>query len=109
MIAGHLAGSYHVYCLDVRGRGESEWGPPDGYHFENYVADLEAVREALGLRRFALVGTSMGGLIAMQYTPRFPERVSRVVFNDIGPEIDPAGADAHRASTWAALRRCSPT
>ena len=91
MIAGHLAGSYHVYCLDVRGRGESEWGPPDGYHFENYVADLEAVREALGLRRFALVGTSMGGLIAMQYTPRFPERVSRVVFNDIGPEIDPVG------------------
>lgn len=90
-IASRLAAQYHVYCLDVRGRGESEWGPPDGYHVENYVADLEAVRVALGLRNFALVGTSMGGIITMNYTPRFPEHVRRVVLNDIGPEIDPAG------------------
>jgi pimeloyl-ACP methyl ester carboxylesterase len=49
------------------------------------------VREALGLQRFALVGTSMGGIISMNYTPRFPERVDRVVLNDIGPEVDPVG------------------
>jgi pimeloyl-ACP methyl ester carboxylesterase len=90
-IATKLSDRYHVYCLDVRGRGESEWGPANGYHVENYVADLEAVREALGLQRFALVGTSMGGIISMNYTPRFPERVDRVVLNDIGPEVDPVG------------------
>lgn len=90
-IANILAARYHVYCLDVRGRGESEWGPPDQYNIDTYVEDLEAVREALGLQRFALVGTSMGGLITMQYAPRFPERVSRAVLNDIGPEIDPTG------------------
>ena len=90
-VANRLAASYHVYCLDVRGRGESEWGPPDGYHVDNYVADLEAVREALGLQQFALVGTSMGGVITMNYAPRFPERVTRAVLNDVGPEIDPAG------------------
>lgn len=90
-IAARLAARLHVYCLDVRGRGETEWGPPDGYHVDNYVADLEAVREALGLERFALVGTSMGGLITMSYAPAFPERVSRAVLNDIGPEIDPRG------------------
>ena len=89
--AERLSASFHVYCLDVRGRGESDWGPPDGYHMENYVADLEAVREGLGLQRFALVGTSMGGHITMQYAPRFPDRVRKVVINDIGPEIDPAG------------------
>jgi esterase len=91
-IANRLAARHHVYCLDVRGRGESEWGPPDGYHVDNYVDDLEAVREALGLQKFALVGTSMGGIITMNYAPRFPERVTRAVLNDIGPEIDPAGA-----------------
>jgi esterase len=90
-VATHLSEKYHVYCLDVRGRGESEWGPATGYHVENYVADLEAVRQALGLQRFALVGTSMGGIIIMNYAPRFPDRVERVVLNDIGPEIDPVG------------------
>lgn len=90
-IAPRLAERFHVYCLDVRGRGESEWGPPDGYHTDNYVADLEAVRSALSLESFALVGTSMGGLISMNYAARHPGNVSRVVLNDIGPEIDPAG------------------
>jgi pimeloyl-ACP methyl ester carboxylesterase len=90
-IANILAARYHVYCLDVRGRGESEWGPPEQYTIDTYVADLEAIREALGLQRFSLVGTSMGGLITMQYAPKFPERVERAVLNDIGPEIDPAG------------------
>jgi len=90
-IATRLAARFHVYCLDVRGRGESDWGPADGYHTQNYVADLEAVREALGLQKFALVGTSMGGIITMNYAPKYPERVTRAVINDIGPEIDPAG------------------
>ncbi len=90
-IAQRLAERFHVYCLDVRGRGESEWGPPDGYHMENYVADLEAIRAALNLEAFALVGTSMGGLISMNYGARYPGCVSRMALNDIGPEIDPAG------------------
>lgn len=90
-VANLLAANHHVYALDVRGRGESEWGPPEQYAIDTYVADLEAIRAALGLQRFSLVGTSMGGLIAMQYAPRYPERVARAVLNDIGPEIDPAG------------------
>lgn len=90
-IASYLSGRFHVYCLDVRGRGESAWGPPEGYGIDTYVADLEAVREALGLERLTLIGTSMGGIITINYAPRFPERVERLVINDIGPEIDPVG------------------
>jgi pimeloyl-ACP methyl ester carboxylesterase len=92
-VASRLSGNFHVYCLDVRGRGESEWGPPDGYHTGNYVEDLEAVRAALGLERMALVGTSMGGLISMYYAAMHPDRVTRVALNDIGPEIDPKGLE----------------
>jgi pimeloyl-ACP methyl ester carboxylesterase len=88
-VASVLAEHYHVYALDVRGRGETEWGPPDGYHFANYVTDLEAVREALGLERFSLIGTSMGGLIAMYYAAMHPSRVQRVVLNDVGPDVPP--------------------
>lgn len=90
-VATQLAQDYHVYCLDVRGRGESDWGPADGYHVANYVADLEAIREALGLDRITLVGTSMGGLITMYYSSQYPERVRRAVLNDVGPEISPEG------------------
>lgn len=92
-IASHLAERFHVYCLDVRGRGESAWGPLEAYGTDTYVADLEAVREALGLRRFTLIGTSMGGIISLNYAPKFPDRVDRVVLNDIGPEIDPTGLE----------------
>jgi pimeloyl-ACP methyl ester carboxylesterase len=91
VIAAHLAAKYHVYCLDVRGRGESAWGPAEGYGVDTYVQDLEAVRAALGIQHFTLVGTSMGGIITINYAPRYPERVDKVVINDIGPEIDPAG------------------
>jgi pimeloyl-ACP methyl ester carboxylesterase len=90
-VATKLAENSHVYCLDVRGRGESEWGEPDGYHVGNYVADLEAVRQALGIEQMALVGTSLGGLISIYYAPHHPDRVTKVVLNDIGPEIDPTG------------------
>lgn len=92
-IADYLAAKCHVYCLDVRGRGESAWGPAESYSIDTYVADLEAVREALGLQRFSLVGTSMGGLISMQYAPQFPDRVERVVLNDVGTEVDPRGLE----------------
>ncbi|MEP6871790.1 MAG: alpha/beta hydrolase [Anaerolineaceae bacterium] len=91
VVAAHLAANFHVYCLDVRGRGESAWGALEEYGTDTYVSDLEAVREALGLQRFTLIGTSMGGIISMNYAPKYPQRVDRVVLNDIGPEIDPAG------------------
>jgi len=90
-IATRLATNYHVYCLDVRGRGESGWGPANEYGFDTYVADLEAIREGLGLQKMTLVGTSMGALIAIQYAAKFPEHVEKLVVNDAGPEVDPAG------------------
>lgn len=99
-IAAVLAEDYHVYSLDVRGRGESEWGKPNGYHFANYVEDLEAVREGLGIPSFALVGTSMGGLISMHYGAKYPRHVSAIAMNDIGPDIDPSGL--HRILSMAA-------
>lgn len=89
--AARLAEHFQVYCLDVRGRGESEWGPAEGYATDTYVADLEGVRDVLGLQEMALVGTSMGGGISTYYAAAHPEHVTKVVLNDIGPEITPAG------------------
>jgi esterase len=91
-LAPILASKYHVISVDVRGRGDSQWGPPTEYINQNYVTDLAKMLEELGVARASLLGTSMGGMISMIYAGGWPERVERLVINDIGPEIDPVGA-----------------
>jgi esterase len=90
-LAPRLAARYHVISLDVRGRGDSQWGPPGDYNPAVYVQDLAALLDHLGFRRVTLIGTSMGGVISMMFAGGYPDRVDRLVLNDIGPEIDPAG------------------
>jgi len=91
-LAKHLAPRYRVISVDVRGRGDSDWGPPTDYLPQNYVTDLAAMLESIGIARTSLIGTSMGGIISIMYAGGWPDRVERLVLNDIGPEIDPAGA-----------------
>ncbi len=63
---------------DERGHGLSDWDVED-FSFEARIADLEAVVEASGLERFALLGMAQGGPVAVAYAHRHPERVSRLV------------------------------
>lgn len=44
-----------------------------------YVEDLEAVRQKLGLTKFAMLGDSFGGFIAMAYASAHPEHVAKLV------------------------------
>jgi pimeloyl-ACP methyl ester carboxylesterase len=90
-LAPHLTNRYHVISVDVRGRGDSEWGPPGEYAPPAYVGDLLLMLEALELDRVTLIGTSMGGIVSMIFASSYPHRVERLVLNDIGPEIDPGG------------------
>jgi esterase len=91
-LAPHLASKYHVISVDVRGRGDSQWGPPTEYLPQNYVTDLARMLEELGIARASLIGTSMGGIISMMYAGGWPERVERLLLNDIGCEIGAEGA-----------------
>ncbi len=91
-LARHLSPGYHVISVDVRGRGDSQWGPPTDYLPQNYVTDLAAMLDSIGIARTSLIGTSMGGIISIMYAGGWPDRVERLVLNDIGPEVDSAGA-----------------
>ncbi|HYA34751.1 MAG TPA: alpha/beta hydrolase, partial [Candidatus Binataceae bacterium] len=73
------------------GRGDSEWGPGVDYTPQNYVADLAGFLDTAGIGRVTLIGTSMGGMISILFAGGYPERVERVVLNDIGPDIDATG------------------
>src|SRR5262249_32648516 len=68
LVAPQLAAAgYHVFALDWRGHGDSEWiGSGGYYHFVDYSADLAFVIRALG-GRAVLVGHSMGATSAMNY------------------------------------------
>jgi pimeloyl-ACP methyl ester carboxylesterase len=90
-LAIHLAPKYHVISLDVRGRGDSQWGPSEEYNPTAYSSDLAKLIDMLGFQRVTIIGTSMGGVIAMLYAGGYPERVERMVLNDVGPEVDPDG------------------
>jgi pimeloyl-ACP methyl ester carboxylesterase/DNA-binding CsgD family transcriptional regulator len=85
--------------LDARGCGLSDWTVAD-FSLDAHVADLEAVVEATNLDRFALLGISMGGPIAIEYTRRHAERVSHLVLygtTPLGVLRDPETAARARA------------
>ena len=91
-IATHLASRYSVLCLDLRGRGQSDWDSDwHNYHPATYISDAWALLDQLDLSSFILLGTSLGGLLAMIMASQQPERVRAVILNDVGPQADPAG------------------
>ena len=96
-LAPHLAARYRVVCPDLRGRGLSARDPVwQHYQPATYVADLTALLQVLRLPRVAIVGTSLGGLLAMILASVAPLAVAGIVLNDIGPEIDPVGVERIR-------------
>ena len=68
-----------VVRYDERGYGLSDWDVDD-FTLESRVADLETIVDDAGLDRFALMGMSQGGPVAIEYAHRHPERVTRLVF-----------------------------
>jgi len=90
-IAPRLAETRRVLALDFRGRGMSGRADPSTYRPDQEVADTLAVLDQLGVSRFAVIGTSRGGIVAMVMAARALDRLAGVAFNDIGPRIDAEG------------------
>lgn len=94
-LAAHLAGDRRVVCPDLRGRGRSDHDPnPANYQPPTYVNDIRHLIAACGLHGAVIVGTSLGGLLAMGLGVAVPSAIAGVVLNDVGPDITPAAAEA---------------
>ena len=87
-LARHFHDRFHIVAPDVRGHGKSAWSPARAYQYRDQVGDLAGFVDQLGLTRFTLIGTSMGGIIAMAYAEAHAERLVRLVINDIGPDVE---------------------
>lgn len=75
-----LSRTHTVIRYDERGTGLSDWDVDD-VSFDGWVHDLEAVVASIGLDRFALLGISQGGSLAIAYAVRHPERVSHLILH----------------------------
>ncbi|MDE2358887.1 MAG: alpha/beta fold hydrolase [Betaproteobacteria bacterium] len=107
-LAEELETRYRVVCMDVVGRGDSDWlADKSGYSFSTYLSDaasliarvttpvtgglLDSLHARLGGSRPAArldwVGTSMGGLIGMLLAAKPGSPIRRLVLNDVGPFV----------------------
>jgi pimeloyl-ACP methyl ester carboxylesterase len=93
-VAERLAGEWRVICVELRGRGESAYAKDAmSYVPRTYLQDMEALIGKLGLERFVLFGTSLGGLITMLLAASGKERIAGALLNDIGPVMETRGLD----------------
>jgi pimeloyl-ACP methyl ester carboxylesterase len=101
-----LADRYRVLALDSRGHGDSASDPEYRYHNAAIARDVEAVVDHLQLDRVALVGHSQGGHACLRFAGRHPERMTRLVLADAGPDIP---ASRGGGDPPASLRLLAPT
>src|SRR5215472_16340399 len=89
-----LAGQFTLVFYDHRCNGRSR-APISSMTFENLTADADALRRALGFERWAVLGHSFGGHVALEYALRYPASLSHLVLLD-------TGGDSHWAQQNAA-------
>lgn len=91
-LAETLSAHHRVLAPDLRGRGKSgNATDPMTYVPLQYVKDLKIVLAAADVKYVAIVGTSLGGILAMTMAGMMRHQLAGVVLNDVGPDIDPKG------------------
>lgn len=92
---------WRVICMDWLGRGRSGWlADQQEYRRATYVEQLRQMIAHLGGGPVAVLGSSLGGQVAMDLAAQRPALVSRLILNDVGPHI-PLARRRYRAQTLA--------
>jgi pimeloyl-ACP methyl ester carboxylesterase len=102
-VVARLAPGFRTVAIDHRGWGESD-APAAGYGLADLAADAEGVIAALDLRRYVLVGHSMGGKVAQLMASRRPAGLAGLVLvapSPPSPMVMPAQARAMMAGAYA--------
>lgn len=89
-----IADQFTLVFYDHRCNGRSTGVPVSTMTWDNLTGDADALREHLGYERWAVLGHSFGGHVALEYALRHPDRVSHLVLLD-------TGGDGHWARTAA--------
>ena len=81
-VVGPFLEDYRVLSLDLRGHGDSDWGPPDEYSYPEFARDVGGFVQKLGIGPVLLVGHSMGGMVSIVTAAEFPDEVGTLVVID---------------------------
>ncbi|MEA2118114.1 alpha/beta hydrolase [Halovibrio sp. HP20-50] len=116
-LAQELGSEWRIIAPDTPGRGLSSWSlfPAHDYLYSHYITVAIALLDHFKLDYVDWLGTSMGGLLGMLLAadPQHQGRISRLVLNDVGPELNKDGLIAlssyfgvtHRFSTFSELQQ----
>ena len=96
LVSLHLADRYHIYALDQRGHGDSEWARDAEYAPDQMARDALALIAQEGVAAPIVVGHSMGGMVTMRLTALEPTLPRAVGLVDVGPEVSQRGAETIR-------------
>src|SRR5512139_3959983 len=79
-----LADQFTLIFYDHRCNGRSEGAEVSSMTWENLTADAEALRQTLGFNKWAILGHSFGGNVALEYALRYPQSLSHLILMDTG-------------------------
>jgi len=91
LVSLHLARKYHVFALDQRGHGDSEWARDVEYTNHTMSLDAEAFIKVIGVSRPVLIGHSMGARNSMLLAKHDHSYLRAMVIVDVGPEVSERG------------------
>ncbi|SDP26262.1 proline iminopeptidase [Nakamurella panacisegetis] len=97
---GRLADTYRVVVFDARGSGQS--GGEGPFTHEQWAADVDGLREWIGVDQVIMAGGSYGGFISLEYATRYPDRVRALVLRDTA--ADHAHEKLSRTNALASAR-----
>ena len=100
-----LAKHFQVVDYDMRGYGQSD-RPVQHYDMEVWADDAAGLLDALGLREAHVHGTSMGGMIAIVFAGKYPQRTTSVVINCAAARLGMTGRLVFK--NWIDIARLDP-
>lgn len=102
-VAVQLKQEYCVYAVDLRGHGDSQWSVGSQYSLPEFVLDVAMLGRQLNRNPLTVIGHSLGGAVALEYTGVFPQFVKKVVaVEGLGPPVREPVAASSRMRSWIA-------
>lgn len=102
-VAVQLKQDYCVYAVDLRGHGDSQWSVGSQYSLPEFVLDVAMLGRELNRNPLTVIGHSLGGAVALEYTGVFPQFVKKVVaVEGLGPPVREPVAASSRMRSWIA-------
>jgi pimeloyl-ACP methyl ester carboxylesterase len=100
-VAVRLKERYCVSAPDLRGHGDSEWAVGGLYSMPEFVLDIAMLGAELDRNPLTIIGHSLGGAVALQYSGTFPQFVRKVIaIEGLGPPMREPTSASGRMRAW---------